>query len=224
MAQAAVADIPRLIAELRDHIARKTGKPIDPDVDFLTTQIEMLSMATPLANSWIGLELTLKERRLLDCLASRPGMVFSKDALMNALYFDCPRDSPEPKIIDIFVCKLRGKLHETDFRIRTHWGVGFSLVDANAAPEPRTAQKGTKPTGRKCRQGPWREFMLTQSEKRLAEILESYTPVPREILVARMGCSLKAIMKHISRLRAKFGRAYGIAFVPASKAYVMVPH
>lgn len=128
------ADVPRLIEELRRHIVRKTGKPIDPDVDFITTQIETLSFTRPLDNEWIGLALTEKERRLLDLLASRRNMTFPKDAIANALYFDSVSDQPGTKIIDVFVHKIRCKLARADASIwiATTWGVGYRCVNESA--------------------------------------------------------------------------------------------
>jgi two-component system, cell cycle response regulator CtrA len=43
-------------------------------------------------------------------LALRKGAVLSKDAFLNHLYGGI--DEPEPKIIDVFTCKLRHKLVE----------------------------------------------------------------------------------------------------------------
>ena len=56
------------------------------------------------------LELTAKEFRTIEFLALRKGAVLSKDAFLNHLYGGI--DEPEPKIIDVFFCKLRRKLVE----------------------------------------------------------------------------------------------------------------
>lgn len=140
----AVAEIPRLIAELRAHIIRKTGKPIDPDVDFLTTQIEVLSAAVPTDIVLPELDLVRKEQQILNLLASRPGHVFSRDAVMSALYFAHPNDWPAPKIIDIFICRIRNQLRAADSPvwIETIWGLGWRLVhkrarDAKVLPNAR---------------------------------------------------------------------------------------
>lgn len=134
MATAAVADVPRLIAELRDYIIRKTGKPIDPDVDFLTTQIEVLSAAGPTDIALPELDLSRKEQQILNLLSSRPGHVFGRDAIMNALYFDQPNDWPEPKIIDIYICRIRNRFRAADspVSIETIWGMGWKLVQKRA--------------------------------------------------------------------------------------------
>ena len=56
------------------------------------------------------LELTGKEFRIIEFMALRKGVVLSKDAFLNHLYGGI--DEPEPKIINIFICKLRRKLVE----------------------------------------------------------------------------------------------------------------
>ena len=53
------------------------------------------------------LDLTAKEFRTIEFLALRKGAVLSKDAFLNHLYGGI--DEPKPKIIDIFLCKLRRK-------------------------------------------------------------------------------------------------------------------
>lgn len=130
MAQAAMAGktVPELIEDLRQHIVRKTGKPLDPDVDFLTTQIEVLSATEPVVTNWLIYGLTPTESRFMDCLASKPGRVFSRDALMNALYFD-KVETPAEKILDIFATKIRAKLKKSDAPcwIETIWGTGWRL-------------------------------------------------------------------------------------------------
>lgn len=62
------------------------------------------------------------------CLASFmnrfAGTVLTKDQLFRALY-PIPGDETNPKIIDVFVCKLRAK----GLEIETTWGVGYSLPE-----------------------------------------------------------------------------------------------
>ena len=54
----------------------------------------------------------------------RIGQCVSKGALMDALYFDRAGE-PEPKIVDILVCKLRRKIAGSGFVIETVWGQGY---------------------------------------------------------------------------------------------------
>lgn len=74
------------------------------------------------------LDLTAKEFRIIEFLALRKGAVLSKDAFLNHLYGGI--DEPEPKIIDVFMCKLRRKLADAGARgvvIDTVWGQGYIL-------------------------------------------------------------------------------------------------
>jgi len=74
------------------------------------------------------LDLTAKEFRIIEFLALRKGAVLSKDAFLNHLYGGI--DEPEPKIIDVFMCKLRRKLADagaTGVVIDTIWGQGYIL-------------------------------------------------------------------------------------------------
>lgn len=74
--------------------------------------------------------LTRKEYQMLELLALRKGRALSKEMLMNHLYGGT--DQPEPKIIDVFICKLRKKLAaatSSDSHIETVWGHGYALRD-----------------------------------------------------------------------------------------------
>ena len=74
------------------------------------------------------LELTAKEFRIIEFLALRKGAVLRKDAFLNHLYGGI--DEPEPKIIDVFICKLRRKLVENGaegLSVDTVWGQGYIL-------------------------------------------------------------------------------------------------
>lgn len=52
----------------------------------------------------------------------------SKDQIMHALYADRMTDeTPEPKIVDVYICKLRAKLGRYDLTIETLWGRGYQL-------------------------------------------------------------------------------------------------
>ena len=74
------------------------------------------------------LYLTAKEFRIIEFLALRKGAMLSKDAFLKHLYGSI--DEPEPKIIDVFMCKLRRKLADagaTGVVIDTIWVQGYIL-------------------------------------------------------------------------------------------------
>ena len=73
--------------------------------------------------------LTAKEFAVLELLMQRKGTVLSKDFLLNSLY--CEMDEAVPKIIDVFISKIRKKLAEAgaDGMIGTVWGKGYMLCE-----------------------------------------------------------------------------------------------
>jgi two-component system, cell cycle response regulator CtrA len=74
------------------------------------------------------LELTAEEFQIIEFLALRKGAVLSKNAFLNHLY-GCI-DEPDPRIIDVFICKLRHKLVENGaegLSVDTVWGRGYIL-------------------------------------------------------------------------------------------------
>jgi two-component system, cell cycle response regulator CtrA len=85
--------------------------------------------------------LTKKEYQIAEILALRKGAVLSKEAILDHLYGGL--DEPNPKIIDVFICKIRKKLQSmgvNDF-IETNWGRGYMVIDhrqnvAGPAPQP----------------------------------------------------------------------------------------
>jgi two-component system, cell cycle response regulator CtrA len=65
---------------------------------------------------------------MLELLALRKGTTISKETFLNHLYGGM--DEPEPKILDVFICKLRKKLAGAsggrEF-IETVWARGYAL-------------------------------------------------------------------------------------------------
>lgn len=74
------------------------------------------------------LNLTRKEYEVLEALVLRSGRTLSKDTILSLLYGGL--DEPSPKIIDVFVCKLRKKLSEALgglSPIQTVYGIGYAF-------------------------------------------------------------------------------------------------
>ena len=70
----------------------------------------------------------------------------TKQWLMDTLYGDDPDGGPDPKIIDVYVCKLRPKLRALfgEDAIETVWGRGYrideatkAVIRAHSAPPPQ---------------------------------------------------------------------------------------
>ncbi len=84
--------------------------------------------------------LTKKEYQIAEILALRKGVVLSKEAILDHLYGGL--DEPNPKIIDVFICKIRKKLLNlgVDDFIETNWGRGYMVIDHRRdVPVPETA-------------------------------------------------------------------------------------
>jgi two-component system, OmpR family, response regulator ChvI len=82
--------------------------------------------------TWKGknVVLTVTEFRLLEVLASRPGVIKSRDALMDAAYDD--QDYVDDRTIDTHIKRLRKKFRAVDDtfdRIETLYGVGYTFKE-----------------------------------------------------------------------------------------------
>lgn len=106
-----------------------------------------LALVARLMARW---RLTQKEASVVAFLFARGGMVATKDRIMYAIYGDRD-DTPEIKIVDVFVCKVRQKLPAD--AIITDWGVGYRLSAGFLAevaalleqPLPEVARAETAP-------------------------------------------------------------------------------
>jgi two-component system cell cycle response regulator CtrA len=86
-----------------------------------------------------AIDLTRSEYEILEILALRRGKVVTREMLLDQLYQG--RDEPEPKIVDVFMSKLRKKLSQALWPdatraeqqrrigtlIATSWGRGYQL-------------------------------------------------------------------------------------------------
>jgi two-component system cell cycle response regulator CtrA len=82
--------------------------------------------------------LTGKEYTTLELFSLRKGTIVTKEMLLDYLYRDT--DEPDPKIIDVFVCKLRKKLAQTtggNHYIETVWGRGYIFREPATQPDSR---------------------------------------------------------------------------------------
>ncbi|MDR2412269.1 MAG: response regulator transcription factor [Holosporales bacterium] len=76
------------------------------------------------------LHVTGKEYSILELLCLRKGVTLTKEVFLNHLYGGL--DEPDPKIIDVFICKLRRKIMMVtngENYIETIWGRGYVLRD-----------------------------------------------------------------------------------------------
>ncbi len=71
-------------------------------------------------------ELRAKEFALLVALARRPGVVVSRDRLLNEVWGY--EHSIDTRTVDVHISTLRDRLASANARIETVWGVGYKLV------------------------------------------------------------------------------------------------
>lgn len=84
--------------------------------------------------------MTDKESIIVAALAKHG--VASKARIYDALYGLClEQDRPEPKIIDVFVCKVRHKLRPHGIEIKTVWGRGYEMTAENIAKLNRLVRR-----------------------------------------------------------------------------------
>jgi two-component system response regulator ChvI len=85
----------------------------------------------------VPVALTVTEFLILQALASRPGVVKSRDALMDAAYDE--QVYVDDRTIDSHVKRLRKKFKATDIdfdMIETLYGVGYRIKEFSEASKP----------------------------------------------------------------------------------------
>jgi two-component system cell cycle response regulator CtrA len=85
--------------------------------------------------------LTGKEYAILELLNVYKSTVLTKEMFLDHLYGGT--NEPDPKIIDVFVCKLRKKLAQAtggNHYIETVWGRGYVLRDPSAPARAETVR------------------------------------------------------------------------------------
>jgi two-component system cell cycle response regulator CtrA len=116
-----------LMARVRAIIRRSEGQ-YDSTIKVHELMVDTQGHMTKTKDKII--HLTSKEQYILEILIARRGKVITKEYIMNQLY-DADNE-PDPKIIDVFVCKLRKKLADCTggFNyIETIWGRGYAFKE-----------------------------------------------------------------------------------------------
>jgi two-component system cell cycle response regulator CtrA len=73
----------------------------------------------------VELRLTPHEALLFNVLTKRE--MVTKSTALSALYSDFGKDEAEPKIVDVFICKLRKKVRPFGIEVETVWGQGYRM-------------------------------------------------------------------------------------------------
>lgn len=100
---------------------------VDRENDDLRERLKVAQGPDPSFALKIFFALTGAEHILLTELMRRESL--SKARACNALYSHRIDDNiPEPKIVDVFICKMRQKLKRHGVEISTEWGAGYYLT------------------------------------------------------------------------------------------------
>ncbi len=114
--------------------AVRAGRPIE---------VGDLRIDPPRREATVGdrrLELRAREFDLLAALARDPGLVLTRDALLESVW---GTDFPgETRTVDVHVAEVRRKLGDDGPRIETVRGVGYRLVPPGREPLPDTPAPG----------------------------------------------------------------------------------
>lgn len=134
-------DFARTLEELR-HYADDLDKTLNAKgrihdrIHTLSERIEVLAepyMTPKIDEKWIAYGMSPMQCRLIDVLTIRKGEIVSKDAILNALYFDRPNGPPEGKIVDVMICKMNKLLRDSPHRIENVFGVGYRYASRELA-------------------------------------------------------------------------------------------
>lgn len=131
--------------------------------------------------------------KLLRALAAAQPAAARKDRLYDALYGDVLDGGPDPKIIDVMVCQMRGQVAHLGLVIETHWGRGYALVDQRAGETPMG------PTGREMR------LIEPRHHEQVREMLGRGFGL--QAIAAAVGLSYRSTRMLIERVRGRTGEA-----------------
>lgn len=91
------------------------------------------------------LDLSASERSIVEALVARRGSLVTRDTLYDLLY-GAGDKAPDPKVIDVFICKLRAKLTAAGLPadlISTVWGRGYVMDSAKSRAHDERCAKTT---------------------------------------------------------------------------------
>jgi two-component system cell cycle response regulator CtrA len=90
-------------------------------------KIILHSATRTVESNGILVKLTRKEFALMELLTLNAGAIVSRDSVFDYLYGG--ENIPEVKILDVFICKIRGKLRRSGLDlIETVWGRGYRVA------------------------------------------------------------------------------------------------
>jgi len=73
-------------------------------------------------------KLTFRENQLFGLLLRRFGQIVHRDVIWSTIWKDAEID---PKIVDVYVCKINHKIRKLGLKIKSSWGIGRGLFFAD---------------------------------------------------------------------------------------------
>ena len=118
-----------LLARVGQMVFRRNGRGADQVVRVGELTIDLQSYEVTMAGRRISL--TYKEFQLLTLLASNPGRVYSREALLNQVWgYDYLGGT---RTVDVHIRRLRSKVEDPDHLfVETIWNVGYRFRDIAA--------------------------------------------------------------------------------------------
>ena len=116
-----------LVARVRAILRRTAHRPADPAADRVVTcgNVAIYPERRLVTVGGVSVALRVKEFDLLLALAENPGIVFSREKLLDLVWgYDF---AGETRTVDVHVAHLRHKLKGMFPPIETVWGVGYKL-------------------------------------------------------------------------------------------------
>lgn len=119
-----------LVARVRSIVRRATGVPGGGRV-LQVGDVRLDPSRHAVAVAERAVQLRAKEFELLEAFMRQPGVVLSRDKLLEQVWgFAYPG---ETRTVDVHVKQLRDKLHGATARIETVWGVGYRMAGPETA-------------------------------------------------------------------------------------------
>ncbi len=119
-------DAAELLARVGQIVFRRNGRGTDQVVRVGELTIDLQSYEVTMAGRRISL--TYKEFQLLTLLASNPGRVYTREALLNQVWgYDYLGGT---RTVDVHIRRLRSKVEDPDHLfVETIWNVGYRFRD-----------------------------------------------------------------------------------------------
>ncbi|MBQ1522575.1 MAG: response regulator transcription factor, partial [Erysipelotrichaceae bacterium] len=115
-----------MVSRVRAVLRRNSQYPHEEQLVYRGIKMDPLRRSVTVNGEQV--DLTLKEFDLLQCLMSNPGIVFSREQLLEKVWGT--NYLGESRTIDVHIGTLRSKLGEYGNDIRTVHGVGYSLKES----------------------------------------------------------------------------------------------